>query len=265
LLRIAMRLIDTHAHLDEESFDGDLTEVLARARAVGVEAVLSLGTTFESSRRMVELAHRHPGLYAAVGVHPNYTAPATEADWAGVCQLARDLRVLAIGETGLDLYWKTVPLPHQVEWFRRHLELSRQTGKPVSIHCREAESEVVSELRRAADEGPVRGVMHSFAGSWETAEACLALGLSISFSGIATYKKSEALRELIRRIPRDRMLVETDSPYLSPQPVRGKRNEPAHVRMTAEVLAHELGCSLEELGELTTGNARRLFGMEEPA
>jgi len=259
-----MWLVDTHAHLEEESFDGDLGSVLDRARLAGVVAVVSLGTTLDSSRHMVELAHRHPALHAAVGVHPNYTAPATDADWLGICQLAQDPRVVAIGETGLDLYWKTVPLANQVSWFERHLDLSRQTGKPVSIHCREAEAEVVAELRRAATQGPLRGVMHSFAGSPETAAACLELGLHISFSGIATYKKSGPLRELIHTIPRDRLLVETDAPYLPPQPVRGKRNEPAFVQMTAEVIAAELGLPLNEFATLTTRNACALFRRPEP-
>jgi TatD DNase family protein len=256
-----MRLVDTHAHLDEESFDADRPEVLHRASQQGVLAVITLGTLLSTSRRGVELSHRHPELHAAVGVHPNYVTQASDTDWEAIVQLAGDSRVVGIGETGLDLYWKTVPLELQRAWFRRHLELSRDSGKPVCIHCRDAEGPVLEELRTASQRGLLRGVMHSFAGSLETAQECVALGLHVSFSGILTYKKSAALREVARQLPGDRLLVETDAPYLSPQTVRGKRNEPAHVRMTAETLAEVRGLDPEELGELTTANACRLFGL----
>jgi len=256
-----MRLVDTHAHLDEESFDAERPEVLQRAGQQGVVAVVTLGTLLATSQRAVELAIQHPEIYAAVGVHPNYVTQASDDDWTILSRLARERRVVGIGETGLDLYWKTVPLDLQREWFRRHLTLSRELQKPVCIHCREAEEPVLEELRRASAEGPVLGVMHSFAGSLETARECLAMGLYISFSGILTYKKSAALRDVARQVPLDRILVETDSPYLSPQPVRGKRNEPAHVRMTAETLAETIGLAAEQVGELTTANASRLFGL----
>jgi TatD DNase family protein len=256
-----MRLVDTHAHLDEESFDADRSEVLQRATQHGVVAVITLGTLLATSQRGVELSHRHPELHAAVGVHPNYVTQASDTDWDAIVRLAADPRVVGIGETGLDLYWKTVPLELQRTWFRRHLDLSRETGKPICIHCRDAEGPVLEELRTASLGGALRGVMHSFAGSLETAQECVALGLHVSFSGILTYKKSAALREVARQLPADRLLVETDSPYLSPQPVRGKRNEPAHVRMTAETLAEVRGLDPEQLGELTTANACRLFGL----
>ena len=256
-----MRLVDTHAHLDEESLEAELPGVLERAAQQGVVAVVTLGTLLATSQRGVELSRRHAAVYAAVGVHPNYVTQASDADWHGIVELARDSRVVGIGETGLDLYWKTVPLDLQRVWFRRHLDLSRETGKPICIHCREAEAEVLEELRGAAQRGAIRGVMHSFAGSLETAEECVALGLHVSFSGILTYKKSAALREVARQLPADRLMVETDSPYLSPQPVRGKRNEPAHVRMTAETLAEVRGLDPAQLGELTTANACRLFGL----
>ena len=254
-----MRLIDTHAHLDEESFDVDRPEVLNRAASLGVVGVLSLGTTLDSSRRAAALALSHSAIRAAVGVHPNYILAAALDDWEQIVQLAREPHVVAIGETGLDLYWKTVPLDVQRDWFRRHLQLSRELGKPFSVHCRDAEEPVLEELRRAAGDGPLRGVMHSFAGSAATARECVQLGLHISFSGILTYKKSALLRELAREIPPDRLLVETDAPYLSPQPVRGKRNEPGFARHTAEVLAETRGMSLSDLAEITTGNAERLF------
>ncbi len=258
-----MRLIDTHAHIDEESFDVDRREMLDRARDQGMVGIVTLGTTLDSSRRAVALANQSPLVYAAVGVHPNYINSSTSQDWDQIVQLANDPRVVAIGETGLDLYWKTVPLDSQREWFRKHFALSRELQKPFCVHCREAEEPVLEELRQEAERGPLLGVMHSFAGSAETARECVRLGMYISFSGIFTYKKSQSLRDLARELPRDRLLVETDSPYLSPQPVRGRRNEPAHVRMTAEILAAECGVSLEEIGEITTQNAERLFGLKQ--
>lgn len=259
-----MRLVDSHAHFHEEAFEGDHAETLARARAAGVVGVLSLGTDVQSSRRVVELAHKYESIFAAVGVHPTYCADFTDADWEQIVKLASDERVFAIGETGLDLYWKTVPLDIQVGWFRKQIELSRQLNKPFSVHCREADEAVLSELKRAAIDGPLRGVMHSFASSLPMAEACLELGMDISFSGIVTYKKSALLREVAQRIPEDRILVETDSPYLAPQPVRGKRNEPAYVRMTAEVVAEVRGMTLDEFSEISTRNAQRLFQFPLP-
>ncbi|RPI89583.1 MAG: TatD family deoxyribonuclease [Planctomycetaceae bacterium] len=259
-----MRLFDSHLHLDEESFDVDRAAVVKRAEGQGVALLLTLGTTLESSRRAVALSKQFPGVYAAVGVHPNYAAHAAPGDWEEIERLATEPRVVAIGETGLDLYWKTVPLDTQRDWFRRQITLAQRLDKPFSVHCREAEAEVVEELRRAAATAPLRGVMHSFAGSAATARSCLSLGMHISFSGMVTYKKSAALRELLREIPADRILVETDAPYLPPQSVRGKRNEPAFVRLTAEAIAAELGQSLEVFSHQTTANACRLFGVAIP-
>lgn len=259
-----MRLFDTHAHLDEESFDVDRAAVLDRAAVAGVVGILTLGTTLESSRRAVELAQKHAGVHAAVGVHPNYALQAAPLDWDEIERLAERPEVLAIGETGLDQYWKTVPLDVQRDWFRRQIALAVRLNKPFCVHCRDAEAAVLEELRQARAAGPLRGVMHSFAGSPETARECLALGLYISFSGMVTYKKSQALRDLVRAVPRDRLLIETDAPYLSPQTVRGKRNEPAFVRLTAETVAGERGETIEAFAEQTTANACRLLGISLP-
>jgi TatD DNase family protein len=256
-------LIDTHAHLDDSRFADDLPAVLARAADAGVGRVLTIGIDRATSAAALELARRFPAqLAAAVGIQPNHAAETAEGDWEEIVQLAADPRVVAVGETGLDRYWDRAPFPLQEEFFARHLELARESGKPVVIHCREAEADTVRVLRAAFDRhGPVRGVMHSFSGDAETARACLALGLHLSFAGMATYKNADALRAVARDVPADRLLVETDSPYLAPVPVRGRRNEPAFVAHTAARLADVRGVSLADLAEQTTRNARQLFNL----
>jgi TatD DNase family protein len=178
-----------------------------------------------------------------------------------VAGLASDSRVVAIGETGLDRYWDAAPLELQQDFFRRHIELSRRVDKPFIVHCREAEADVVALLQEESRNGPLRGVMHSFCGTLETANACLDLGLSLSFAGMLTFKNNQALRDVARQIPLDRVLVETDSPYLAPVPMRGKRNEPGHVVHTARCLAELHQISLEELCVRTTANVRQLFAL----
>jgi TatD DNase family protein len=256
-------LIDTHAHLDDSRFAGELPAVLARAAEAGVGRVLTIGIDRATSLAALKLARRFPAqLAAAVGIQPNHAAEAAEGDWEEIVRLAADPRVVAVGETGLDRYWDRAPFPLQEEFFARHLELARESGKPVVIHCREAEADTVRMLRAAFDRhGPVRGVMHSFSGDAETARACLALGLHLSFAGMITYKNADALRAVARDVPADRLLVETDSPYLAPVPVRGQRNEPAFVAHTAARLADVRGVSLAELAEHTTRNARALFDL----
>lgn len=256
-------LIDTHAHLDDERFRADLPKVLERARLAGVRAVLAVATTAPSSATCVELAGRFPLVYATIGIQPNHVAEAAATAWDEVTQLAGRPRVVAIGETGLDRYWDHTPFPQQEDYFARHLDLARQHRLPVVIHCREAETDVVRMLREDFERhGPVRGVMHSFTGGWETAEACLAMGLLISFAGMVTYKNADALRAVSKRIPAERLLLETDSPYLAPVPVRGQRNEPAFVAHTAACLARLQGVTLETLGAGTTRNAAHLFGLD---
>lgn len=257
-------LIDTHAHLDAEQLAPDLPAVLARARAAGVVQVVAVGITAASSQRCRELAAAEPGVFASAGIHPNEAHAASPGDWDAVVALASLPRVVGVGETGLDRHWHDTPFPLQEDYFRRHLELGRRLGKPVVVHCREAEEDVVRLLREAYDRhGPVRGVMHSFAGAWATAEACLAMGLCLSFSGTLTYKNAQGVRDVAARAPVDRVMVETDCPYLSPVPLRGKRNEPANVAHTAACLAGVWGRPVEEVAAVTTRNARGLFGLGE--
>jgi TatD DNase family protein len=255
-------LIDTHAHLDDEQFQADLPTVLDRARAAGVVAVVAVATTCASTQASLALAAAHPLLHPSAGIHPNSAAAAAPGDWDAVSALAAHPRVVGIGETGLDRHWDFTPFATQEDYFARHLQLSRQLDKPVIIHCREAEADVLRMLREHHDRaGPIRGVMHSFTGGHDFAQACLAMGLFISFAGMLTYKNASALREVAARLPLDRLLVETDSPYLAPVPVRGRRNEPAFVAHTAACLAQLHGRSLDELAERTTANARALFGL----
>ena len=256
-------LVDTHAHLADEKFQDDLPAVLDRAKAAGVGRVVAVGITAASSRDSVELVRRFPeGVVAAVGIHPNSAAAADPGDWDRVLELAGQIGVAAIGETGLDRHWDDTPFAMQEEYFARHLELSRKRNLPVVIHCRDCEADVVRMLRADFDRnGPVRGVMHSFTGSAATAASCLAMGLHISFAGMLTYKNAQALRDVAARLPLDRLLVETDSPYLAPVPMRGNRNEPAFVAHTAAVLAGLHGIDVLTLSEQTTANARTLFAL----
>jgi TatD DNase family protein len=255
-------LVDTHAHLDDEKFAGDLPAVLQRARAAGVVQIVAVATTAASSAACLFLASTHAPLFATVGIHPNHAAEAAPTAWDEVVALCSKKEVVGVGETGLDRHWDYTPFAVQEDYFARHLELSRRTSKPIVIHCREAEADVLRMLRADYEQnGPVRGVMHSFVGDAAMAEACLAMGMYLSFAGMLTYKNAQALRETAGRLPLDKLLVETDCPYLSPVPLRGKRNEPAHVVHTATVLAQLHGVTLEMLGKRTTKNARALFGL----
>ena len=265
-----MRLIDTHAHLDDEQFDADLPEVIARAEEAGVETIICVGVSAASSEAVVRLAEQYPAIKAAVGIQPNHSAEASEDDWRRVCQLAEHTEVVALGETGLDTYWDFAPLDVQQDYFDRHLRLSQERGLPVVVHCRNCNGRdcgdaVVAMLAEVAARGPLGGLIHSFSGDRAMADACLKLGLHISFSGMVTYrnKKFDSLRAIAAAIPAERLLVETDSPYLTPHPLRGKqkRNEPALVAHTLASLAELHNISPEELAEQTTKNACRLFSL----
>jgi TatD DNase family protein len=255
-------LIDTHAHLDDPRFDDDRPAVLARARSAGVAQMICIATTAATSQKCVDLAQQYPQLWATVGIQPNHVAEAAPGDWEKVVALVEAPRVVALGETGLDRHWDFTPFAQQEEFFVRHLELARQRGLPVVIHSRKAGADVVRVLRReAAGPRSVAGVMHSFTEDAQTLAASLELGLYISFAGMLTYKKSDELRALARQVPIDRLLVETDSPYLVPQERRSelRRNEPAEIVHTAACLAQLHGLTLEELAAITSANARALF------
>jgi len=248
-------MFDSHAHLDFPQFDKDREEVLRRAAEAGVADILVPGVDLETSERALKLAEEHTGICAAVGIHPNSTAEATEDDWRRLEELARRGAV-AIGETGLDYYRKHAAPQVQREAFKRTLALAEALDLPVIIHCRAAEDELLSILEEAR---PRRGVLHCFGGDARLAEAALALGLYVSVGGPLTFPSAEALRKVVSTIPTEKMLVETDCPYLAPQSHRGKRNEPAYLPEIVKTLARLHGCSLEDAARTTTVNARRLF------
>ncbi len=261
-------MIDTHAHLNQIDYDSDLGEVVESAYQRGIKAIICVGTTSDSSAKGVKIALQYPQVHPAVGIQPNYTAEVGDDDWNAVVELSADPNVVAIGETGLDRYWDFAPLSVQYDYFDRHLRLARQRDLPVVIHCREAEAELLEVLREAAGRGPLQGVLHSFSGSAEFAAECVKLGLFVSFSGMVTYRNRKflPLREVVGSIPEGRLLLETDSPYLVPHPLRGrqKRNEPANLGLIAESVAELRGVSTAEIIGTTTANARRLFSLAEP-
>jgi TatD DNase family protein len=258
-----MPWFDTHAHLDSEEFHESLPEVIERAKSAGVTRILCVGTTAASSQRCVEIAQQYEGVFAAVGIQPNYVGQANAGDWDAIIRLARSPKVVALGETGLDRYWHDTPFEQQQDYFDRHLALSQQTGLPFIVHMRDCGLDVAETLRAARNRGELRGVMHSFTGDAALATECVELGLYVSFAGMVTYKKSEELQAVAREVPADRLLVETDSPYLSPHPHRGVRpNEPARVVHTGACLAETRGISVEECAALTTANACRLFRVD---
>src|SRR3954471_21787845 len=258
---LAMPLFDTHAHLDQPEFDPDRGEVIARAREAGVENIIAIGISADTSAACVKLAAEYPAIHAGVGMQPNYLAEAKIDDWDRVVAMLEEPGVVAIGETGLDRYWDFTPFDMQQDYFDRHIRLSQKRGLPFIVHMRDCDEDILIMLREARQRGPLNGVMHSFTGSRAMAEECLAMGLYISFAGMVTFKKSDELRLIAAAVPEDRILVETDSPYLSPDPVRKvKRNEPANVRHTAACLAEIRGVTLEAFAAQTAANAKKLFG-----
>jgi TatD DNase family protein len=258
-------LIDTHAHLMDPRLADDLTDVLARAAAAGVEDIICVGYDLESSRDAVALAERYEHLHATVGVHPNYAGQAGPADFAAIATLARHPRVVGIGETGLDNYRQHTPPAVQRDWLRRHLELAAELGLPLVIHCREANQDAADALTAWAATLGARarppGVLHCYNGDAELGRRCLEVGFLLSFAGPLTFTRTTTLVEAARRAPDDRLVIETDSPYLAPAPRRGQRNEPALVRLTFERLADIRNASPRELADQTTRNARHLFGL----
>ena len=255
-------LVDTHAHLADPRLQSRLAEVLDAARSHGVTRMIAVATTAADSRAVLAIAHDHPAVVAAVGIHPNEAVEAAEGDWDAVAALAADPRVVAVGETGLDRHWDRTPFGMQQDFFERHLRLAHDLGLPVIIHSRDCHRDVVEQL--AALGRPVRGVLHSFTGTWEEAEELLALGLHLSFAGMLTFanKSLDPLRAAAAQVPLDRLLVETDAPYLTPTPHRGKPNEPARVVHTAARLAEIRAMDYADLARATTANATRLFQRE---
>ena len=257
-------LFDTHAHLDDKQLLPNLPEILDNAVQSELVGITAIGTNLISSHACLKLAREHSLIHAAVGIHPNECQNADDEHWKQIEQLASDNDVVAIGETGLDRYWDYCPFDRQQTWFAKHIELSFDVEKPLVIHMRDCESDVVAMLDQHQRNGRIYGIMHSFCGSTETASFCLSLGMYISFAGMVTFKKSDQLRDVAATIPLDRILVETDSPYLSPHPHRGKRpNQPAMVRHTANCLAQVFDMDEKAFADQTTTNALRAFGLDQ--
>src|SRR6185369_15615533 len=252
-------LIDSHAHIYYRDFAGDFDDMLKRAEDNGVAAILVVGTDIESSRESVELAEKYPQLYAAVGIHPHDAARVTDACSDVIRTLAvSSNKVVAIGEIGLDFYRDRSPRDEQEHVFRSFLRIAAELDKPVIIHDRDAHDRVMAILR---EEAVRKGVLHCFSGDAEMAREAAALGFHISIPGTITYPGNQSLRDVVRSVSIDRMLVETDCPYLTPVPHRGKRNEPAYVRLAAEKLAEVKGLTLDDVARITTKNAGDLFGI----
>lgn len=256
----ALDLFDTHAHLHFPEFAEDLDGVLARARAAGVRRMLTIGTDVETSRAAIALAAREADVWAAVGIHPHDAGEADEATLAEIERLAQAPRVVAVGEMGLDFFRNLSPPAAQARVFRAQLDIARRLGKPVLVHCRDAHDAVLGTLEEARV-GEVGGIMHCFSGDTEVARRCLDLGLLISLAGPVTYPKARALPEVARMVPADRLVVETDCPFLPPQPHRGQRNEPAWVAITAARVAELRGERLEPLAARMSANACVLLGI----
>ena len=253
-------LFDTHVHLHFPDFVADLDEVMTRARAAGVRGMVTIGTNAETSRAAVAIAERDPDVWASVGLHPHDAESGDESLFAELERLAASPRVVALGEMGLDFFRNLSPRPVQEAAFRRQIALARALRKPVLVHCRDAHAETLALL---AEEGvnDVGGIMHCFSGDVEIARRCLDLGLLVSLAGPVTYPNARALPDVARFVPADRLVVETDCPYLPPQPYRGKRNEPSYLVITAARVADLRKESLDELAPRMTENALRVFGI----
>lgn len=260
-------LFDSHCHLTDPQFDADRDEVIQRAVDSGVTRMLTLATDVASSRAVVELCERYPAVYGAVGIHPEAVNAASARDLETLRELAAHPQVVALGEIGLDYYWDTSNTALQLEWFERQLELASELGLPVAVHDRQAHGDVLATLERAAASTPqrVRGVLHAFSGDLAMARAAFALGFVVSFGGPVTFKNNQTAPLIVPELALEKILIETDSPYLAPHPLRGKRNEPANVRLVAERLAQLQARTPDEVAAQTTRNANALLNLPDSA
>ncbi|GAC92322.1 Mg-dependent DNAse [Anoxybacillus flavithermus NBRC 109594] len=253
-------LFDTHAHLNATQFNEDVGQVIERARAEGVSHIVVVGFDRPTIERAMELAEQYSFIYAAVGWHPVDAIHMTDEDLSMIERLAAHPKVVALGEMGLDYYWDQSPKDVQKEVFRKQIRLAKKVKLPIIIHNRDATADIVDILREEHAE-EVGGVMHCFSGSIEVARQCMDMNFYISFGGPVTFKNAKKPKEVAKEIPLDRLLIETDCPYLTPHPFRGKRNEPSYVKYVAEAIAELKGLSFEEVAQKTFDNAKRLFGI----
>lgn len=261
-MRAPSPIIDSHAHLDFDRFDADRAEVIARAAAANVDTLITIGTDLSSSRRALALAQAWPAIYSSAGVHPHQVDAFADADWPALVALFDDAKVRGVGETGLDYYYDHGDRARQRDMFARHLRLSEEVARPVVVHIRDAFDDA---WRIVEDEGlPAGGVVHCFTGGPAECARAVELGFYISLSGICTFKSAKALRAAVAEVPLERLLIETDSPFLAPTPHRGKRNEPAFVVHTAHEVARLRDAPVEAICAATRRNTQRLFGLPTP-
>lgn len=255
-------LFETHAHLNAKEFDEDREEVIARAQENGVSTIVNIGFNAETIPTCMELAEAHDFIYAVIGWHPQDAKDMTDEHLEWIEELSRHPKVVGLGEMGLDYYWDTSPKDVQAEVFRKQIRLARKLDMPIIIHNRDAHQDVLTILKeeKAADVG---GIMHCFSGSWETAKLALDMNFYISFGGPLTFKNAKQPKEVAAKVPQDKLLIETDCPYLTPHPFRGKRNESGYVRYVCEEMANIRGLSYEEMAQITTENAKRLFRLSK--
>lgn len=251
-------LIDSHAHLEMEDFDSDRNEVIGRAEQAGVDRIITVGTTLSDCEKAISIARQHESVYAAIGVHPHEVKDINKTTYDDLKRLAKEEKIVAYGEIGLDFFRNLSPRDVQVRRFGEQLELAGEMGLPIIIHDREAHKETLEMLRGWRGKP---GVIHCFSGDYRMAQKCLDMGFYLSIPGAVTFGKSEKLQEVVRKIPITSLLVETDAPYLTPHPNRGKRNEPAYVVHTARKVAEIKGLPFEQVADVSSRNARSLFGI----
>jgi TatD DNase family protein len=254
-------LIDSHAHLEMPEFRRDLTEVIQRAKASGIDYIFTVGTEKKDWNRALEIAHSHPSVYAILGVHPHNAREIDEETYPTLRKLCADDKVRAYGEIGLDFYRNLSPQDVQLNRFREQIQLAKELGLPIVVHDREAHQETLEILKSEKAEG-YGGIIHCFSGDYEMARECIDMGFYISIPGSITFKNAGGFQDVVRQIPLDSLLIETDAPFLTPVPFRGKRNEPSYVRYTAQKVAEIKKVSLEKVAEVTTENALRVYGLK---
>lgn len=256
-----MLLIDSHAHLDDRRFNRDREELIASFKEDKLEAVINIGIDLETSKQSIDMAKRHEPIYATVGYHPHNAKELTDEILEELRVLAGEEEIVAIGEIGLDFHYDNSPRDVQKYWFKKQLELAKEVDLPVVIHSRDATEDTMEILKEAQD-GSLRGVLHCYSGSVQTAREYIDLGFYISLAGPVTFNNARMPKEVAKSVPLDRLLVETDAPYLTPEPYRGKRNDPSKVINTADEIARLRGISLEELARATNANTKRLFNLD---
>jgi TatD DNase family protein len=261
-MEVGTVLVDTHAHLGMPQFNEDRKQVIQRAIEAGVELIFTVGTDMRDCRKAIEIARRNERVFAIIGIHPHNAKDVTQATYSHLKTLSHDGKVKAIGEIGLDFYRDLSPRETQVMRFRQQIHLAKEVGLPIVVHDRNAHKEVIGILREEGIQG-TGGVMHCFSGDYDMAKSCIDLGLFISIPGTITYKGNSELREVVKKVPLDRILVETDCPFLPPMPFRGKRNEPAYVKITASKIAEVKGLSFDEVARITSRNAKTVFRLDE--